>query len=243
MRKTVSCIAALFLAACSGGGNPAATGMSQAAGTSQATGTSTATGASTTTGDTPAATTTATSSVNGAPTIYGQPVTALNANTAYAFLPTVSGAAGETLVFSIQNKPSWATFDTSTGELAGTPNSTNVGTYDGILISVSNGIATTALSAFNISVTQISNGSVTLSWLPPTTNTNGTALTNLAGYKIYYGTSPSSMTHSLQITSPSVAIYMIGNLSPATWYFSLVSYNSAEVESPLSAIVSKTIVS
>jgi len=28
----------------------------------------------------------------------------------------------------------------------------------------------------------------TVSWIPPTTNTDGTALTDLAGYKVYYGT-------------------------------------------------------
>jgi hypothetical protein len=227
MRNAVCFIAVLILAGCSGV-NPTATGTSQAADTS------------TTTGGTPAATATP---VKSAPTISGQPVTALNVNTAYTFVPTVSGATGGTLAFTIQNKPAWATFDTSTGELAGTPNSSNVGNYNGLVISVSNGVATAALPTFNISVTQISNGTVTLSWLPPTTNTNGTALTNLAGYKIYYGTSPSSLTHSVQITNPGIADYVIDNLSPATWYFSLVSYNSANVESPLSAIVSKTIAS
>jgi hypothetical protein len=219
MRNAVSLIAVLLLAGCSGSATTA-TGTSQAPGT---------------------ATTTAVTA--GTPTISGQPVTALNANMAYTFVPTVSGAAAETLVFAIQNKPSWATFNTSTGELAGTPSTSSIGNYDGVAISVSNGVATATLPSFNISVTQISNGSVTLSWLPPTTNTNGTTLTNLAGYKIYYGTSPSTMTQSVQITNPGLASYVIDNLSPATWYFSLVSYNSADVESPLSTTVSKTIAS
>jgi hypothetical protein len=230
MRNAVSLIAVLLLAACSGS-NPTTTGTAQPADTS----TSTAAG-------TPAPTT-------GAPTISGKPVTALNANMAYTFLPTAtgatttSGATVEPLLFAIQNKPSWATFNTSTGELEGTPSSASIGNYDGVVISVSNSVATAALPAFNISVTQMSNGSVTLSWLPPTTNTNGTTLTNLAGYKIYYGTSPSTMTQSVQITNPGTANYVIDNLSPATWYFCLVSYNSAEVESPLSSTVSKTIAS
>jgi hypothetical protein len=220
MRNAVFLIAVLVLAGCSGSGSgsdPMATNTSQAAGT--------------------------TTPVMGAPAISGQPITALNVNTAYTFVPTVSSTTGGTLAFAIQNKPAWATFDTSTGALAGTPNSSNIGNYNGVVISVSNGVATAALPAFSISVTQSSNGSVTLSWLPPTTNTNGTALTNLAGYKIYYGTSPSSLTQSVQITNPGMADYVIDNLSPATWYFSLVSYNSADVESPLSAIVSKTIAS
>jgi Putative Ig domain len=177
------------------------------------------------------------------PTISGQPVTALNANTAYAFLPTASDANGAVLTFAIQNKPSWATFNTSTGELAGSPNSSEIGTYNGIVISVGDGVASSVLPTFSISVTQFSIGSVTLSWLPPTTNTNGTQLTNLAGYTIYYGTSPSSLTESLQVTNPGISTFVIGNLSPATWYFSVVSYNSANVVSPLSQVVSKTITS
>jgi hypothetical protein len=185
----------------------------------------------------------ASGNTSASPTISGQPVTALNAGAAYMFLPTASTANGAMPTFAIQNKPSWATFDTSTGELAGTPGTSEIGNYNGILISVSDGVATDALTAFSISVTQYSTGSVSLSWNPPTTNTNGTSLTDLAGYKIYYGTSSSSLNQSVQITNPGIASYVIGNLSPATWYFSLVSYNSANIESPLSQIVSTKITS
>jgi hypothetical protein len=218
MRNAASLIAALLiLSGCSGGNQSASTIANPAAAT-------------------PA-------SANDAPTISGQPVTALNQNTAYMFLPTASDPNGALLTFAIQNKPSWATFSTTTGELAGTPNSSHVGTYDGIVISVSDGVATTMLPTFSISVTQFSTGSATLSWLPPTANTNGTPLTNLAGYKIYYGTSSSSLDQSVEVSNPGISIYVIGNLSPATWYFSLVSYNSAHVESPLSQVVSTTITS
>jgi hypothetical protein len=185
----------------------------------------------------------ASGNTSASPTISGQPVTALNAGAAYMFLPTASTANGAMPTFAIQNKPSWATFDTSTGELAGTPGTSEIGNYNGILISVSDGVATDALTAFSISVTQYSTGSVSLSWNPPTTNTNGTSLTDLAGYKIYYGTSSSSLNQSVQITNPGIASYVIANLSPATWYFSLVSYNSANIESPLSQIVSTKITS
>jgi hypothetical protein len=185
----------------------------------------------------------ASGNTSASPTISGQPVTALNAGAAYMFLPTASTANGAMPTFAIQNKPSWATFDTSTGELAGTPGTSEIGNYNGILISVSDGVATDALTAFSISVTQYSTGSVSLSWNPPTTNTNGTSLTDLAGYKIYYGTSSSSLNQSVEITNSGIASYVIGNLSPATWYFSLVSYNSANIESPLSQIVSTKITS
>jgi len=180
---------------------------------------------------------------SAAPSISGQPTTALNANTAYVFSPTASDPKGRTLTFAIQNKPSWATFSTSSGELTGTPNSANVGSYKGIVISVSDGIASTALPAFDISVTQISTGSVTLSWLPPSTNTNGSPLTDLSGYIIYYGTNSSSLAQSAKIANPGIATFVIDNLSPGTWYFSLVSYNSANIQSPLSQVVSTTVTS
>jgi len=230
MRNAVSLIATLLIVTgCSGANQSISTNTNPAAAdTAPATGITPATG---------------TTASNAAPTIAGQPVTALNENASYVFLPTAFDPNGKVLTFEIQNKPSWATFNTSTGELAGTPQSANVGTYPGIVISVSDGVATAALPTFSISVTQYSTGSVTLSWLPPTTNTNGTPLTNLAGYRIYYGTSASSLTHSVQITNPGIASYVISNLSPATWYFSLVSYNSADVESPFSQVVSKAITS
>ncbi len=172
------------------------------------------------------------------PSISGQPLTALNAGTAYIFLPSASDTNGAKLTFSIQNKPAWATFSTSTGELTGDPSTSDIGTYKGIVISVSNGVATAALPTFSINVTQISTGSATISWLPPSTNTNGTSLTNLAGYKIYYGTSATSLSQSAQIASPGITSYVIENLSPGTWYFSMVSYNSANVQSSPSQVVS-----
>ena len=185
----------------------------------------------------------ATAAASAWPAISGQPVTALNVGTAYMFLPAASDANGATLTFAIQNKPAWAAFNASTGELAGTPGASDVGSYHGIQISVSDGAATNALPAFSISVTQSSAGSATLSWLPPTTNTNGTPLTNLAGYRIYYGTNSSSLHQSVKITNPGIASYAVDNLSPATWYFTVVSYNSQNIESPLSEVVSKTITS
>ena len=60
--------------------------------------------------------------------------------------------SGKTLTFSIQNRPSWATFNTSTGALSGTPSSAQTGTYSNILISVSDGTASASLPAFSIVV-------------------------------------------------------------------------------------------
>jgi len=83
--------------------------------------------------------------------------------------------------------------------------------------------------------------SVTLSWTAPTDNTNGSALTNLAGYQISYGTSPSALTQQISINTVGVMNYVVTNLSSGTWYFEIVAVNSAGVQSTPSGVVSTTI--
>jgi len=90
-------------------------------------------------------------------------------------------------------------------------------------------------------VTQVANGSATVSWSAPTQNTDGSALTNLAGFHIYYGTSATNLSQSVQIANPGLTIYALGNLAPATWYFAVNAYTAAGAESALSNIASKTI--
>ena len=62
----------------------------------------------------------------------------------YSFSPIVSNAAGP-VVFSIANQPPWAVFDYTTGQLSGIPSNTDVGTYPGVVIAVSDGINSASL--------------------------------------------------------------------------------------------------
>lgn len=98
-----------------------------------------------------------------------------------------------------------------------------------------------SLSAYTLKVNQISMGSATLSWNPPTQNTDGSTLTNLAGYKIYYGRASTSLDNVVTITQAGITRYVVENLSPATWYFSMTSLTSTGVDSSKSSVVSKTI--
>jgi hypothetical protein len=84
-------------------------------------------------------------------------------------------------------------------------------------------------------------GAVTLSWLPPTTNTNGTTLTDLAGYRIYYGQSPTAMTEVIDISNAGLTAYMVENLSAGTWYFAVKAVTTTGIESSLSNVASTTI--
>ncbi len=91
--------------------------------------------------------------VNDTPTISGTPATSLDQDTTYSFVPTASDIdAGDTLTFSISNKPDWASFDTATGALTGTPAGSDTGTTSGIVISVSDGTTSTSLAAFDLEV-------------------------------------------------------------------------------------------
>ena len=112
---------------------------------------------------------------NRAPTISGTPATSVNAGTAYNFQPSGADADGDTLTYSIQNLPSWATFNTSTGRLSGTPQAAAAGVYSDIVISVTDTKDTVSLPAFSITVNAPTNGSATLSWTPPTENTDGSS--------------------------------------------------------------------
>ena len=85
------------------------------------------------------------------------------------------------------------------------------------------------------------NGSATLSWEAPTSNTNGSALTDLSGYRIYYGESASDLSESVQIASVGIQTYVIENLQPGTWYFAIQALTTDGTESALSQVVAKTI--
>jgi hypothetical protein len=171
----------------------------------------------------------------------GNPTSSVVVGTAYSFSPSVTAPAGSKLTYGVQNKPVWASFDTTSGALSGTPAAPNVGTYANIVISVTDGSATASLAAFPITVTDVTNGTATVGWVIPTTNSDGTPLTNLGGFRIYYGTSANSMTKVAEIANAGVSTYVVSNLSPATWYFAIKSYTSAGVESAISNVASKTI--
>jgi uncharacterized protein (TIGR02145 family) len=93
---------------------------------------------------------------NDAPTISGTPAATVAEDTPYSFTPAAADVDGDTLTFSITNKPDWATFSTSTGALTGTPDNSDAGTTTGIVISVTDGVASPiSLASFAIAVTKL----------------------------------------------------------------------------------------
>lgn len=175
---------------------------------------------------------------NRAPTISGTPPTSVVAGTAYSFQPATADADGNALTHSIANRPSWASFNTSTGRLSGTPTPANVGAYSGIGIAVSDGLASASLAPFNLVVTAVPGGA-SLSWTPPARNTDGSALTDLAGYRIHYGRSATELAQTISVGN--VSRYAVQSLASGTWYFALRAVNSAGAESELSNVVSEVV--
>ena len=94
---------------------------------------------------------TVTPKANQPPVISGTPTKSLVVGTAYTFTPTASDPEGDSLTFTIQNCPSWASFNPATGKLSGTP--TAVLTYPNIIINVTDRVNVTGLTAFTITVT------------------------------------------------------------------------------------------
>ncbi len=89
---------------------------------------------------------------NQLPIITGSPESSIQVGDSYSFTPSARDADGDSLTFTINNKPSWAAFDSATGALTGTPKQDNVASYSNIEIAVSDGKGTTSLPAFAISV-------------------------------------------------------------------------------------------
>jgi hypothetical protein len=179
--------------------------------------------------------------VNQAPTIAGAPPRSVVEGEFYEFIPNAADPDGDTLEFSISRKPSWANFDRATGRLSGTPGADDVGNFTNIGITVSDGDEAASLSNFDITVDAIAMGSATLSWNPPTENVDGTALTDLAGFRIYYGRDETQLTRTVVVSNPGLTRYVVENLGPANWYFAMTSVNASGVESRRSPIVSKSI--
>ncbi len=93
-----------------------------------------------------------TSTGNHAPTMSGTPSSTATVGSAYAFQPSASDSDGDKLSFKITNAPAWATFDATTGRLSGTPASSSVGTFSGIVIQATDGSLSASLPAFSITV-------------------------------------------------------------------------------------------
>jgi hypothetical protein len=175
------------------------------------------------------------------PIISGTPPTSVVVGQQYWFRPTASDPDGDTVKFWIAHKPAWATFDKFTGRLQGTPGIGDQGVYADIVIAANDGTVNARLPRFSINVLPVAGGSATLSWVPPTHRTDGTALTNLAAYRILWGTAPGIYPNNVRVDNPGLSSYVVSNLAPGTYYFVVTAIDAAGLESGYSNRAQKTV--
>jgi hypothetical protein len=84
-------------------------------------------------------------------------------------------------------------------------------------------------------------GSATLSWSAPTNNTDGSRLKDLAGYRVYCGTSPGDLAQIADIKGGLINWYVVTGLKSGTYYFVVRAYSATGGLSAASNIVSKTL--
>lgn len=78
---------------------------------------------------------------------------------------------------------------------------------------------------------------VTLSWETPTKNADGTPLTDLQGFRVYYGASSHNYSHNIDVGN--VTSYTANSLvSGVTYYFAVTAYDSSGNQSNYSNEVS-----
>lgn len=82
--------------------------------------------------------------------------------------------------------------------------------------------------------------SVPLSWTPPTQNTDNSALTNLASYRINFGTTATTLTQTMTVPAPASGAIVL-NVANGSWFFTSTAISSTGKASVASNTASKTV--
>ena len=175
--------------------------------------------------------------------------------THYTFEPTLWTFDAGAVRYEVINLPQWASFDPATGRISGWLAPADEGFTSPItILAVSEYGYSAALPTFAISVEPFANaaaGQVALldlqesnhrwarvSWELPTTNTDDSPLTDLAGLYIYHGSTPDQMRVVVEIEGASANV-VLTNLPSGTNYFAVSAFNSEGAQSITSAPVVK----
>jgi hypothetical protein len=230
-RLTEWLIVVVMMGGCSGGSSSSTSSTGTTAGSGQS-----VSGVITTTSPT--------TSVSTMISFKGAPPPSATVGTKYSFQPTVSSSSA-VVTFAISGQPPWIAFDRSTGALGGTPLAKDEGTTGHIVITASTDSYSTSMTPFTIRVNPATapsaTGSAALSWAAPTENVDGSPVTDLAGYRIYYGTSPTELTKSVDVAGARSTSYVLRGLDSGPYYFAVVAYNSMGLDSRYSSLASTSL--
>lgn len=180
---------------------------------------------------------------NQPPTISGMAFDQATVGQQWSFQPSISDPDGDSLIVSASNLPGWIELNDRTGQLSGIPGESDVQLWGEIVISVNDGQSITSLSPFTVNVMSqnAALGSATLSWLPPTEQTDGSPIGELSGYRLLYGQSSGDYTQTVAINNPGITRYMIEGLTSGEWYFAIQTVDGSGAISAPSAEARKTI--
>lgn len=90
-----------------------------------------------------------------------------------------------------------------------------------------------ALSILGCNAMDEETGTVTLRWQPPVDNEDGSRLTDLAGYRVYWGPSERPFANRIDIDSPEVTSYVLEDLSDGEWRLAMTAVTERGLESNL----------
>jgi Putative Ig domain len=192
---------------------------------------------------TPAAVAVPAISNNAPPTIMVAAVEDAQVGATFDYQPVAQDPESDTLRFTAVNLPTWASLDSTSGRISGTPGPTDAGLYESISITVADETHKVVTAPFSITVNPALEGSgvASLQWEMPPSKVSGEPLDDLAGYRILYGRSSSDLDHSVLITDPATTSYQVTSLTSGVWYFAVVAVNSNGLEGPPTTLATKSI--
>jgi hypothetical protein len=103
------------------------------------------------------------------------------------------------------------------------------------------GAGTISVQAAALSQAAAAGSSAILTWQPPAMNADGSPLTDLAAFKVYWGTTQGAYSQSTRISNAAARSHTVTGLGKGTWYFVVTALNAQGVESPYSNVWSKTV--
>src|SRR5688572_22601553 len=162
---------------------------------------------------------------------------------AYDLQPAASDPDGDALTFTAENLPPWASIDSQTGRITGKPGAADVGAYESIAIVAADAAHQVTTDPITITVVNdaAGNGVATLRWGQPVSKVDGSALDDLAGYRIAYGREADDLDHSIFIDDPQQTSYEFATLASGTWFFAIIAVNANGLEGPPTPPAQKSI--
>ena len=181
---------------------------------------------------------------NAPPTIVLASVEDAQVGATFDYQPAAQDPERDTLRFTAINLPTWASLDSTSGRISGTPGPNDAGLYESISIAVADAKHKVVTAPFSITVNpalELGSGVASLQWETPPSKVSGEPLEDLAGYRILYGRSSSDLDHSVLITDPATTSYHFSTLTSGVWYFAVVAVSSNGLEGPPTTLATKSI--